>query len=623
MVLERSLVLKKEMNKKAQVTIFIIMGVLLVGGILGYYFLRMRPGGGEIPVEFRPAYDNYLSCIGQLTEEGAILLGSRGGYIDSPEFEPGSRYMPFSSQLDFLGLGIPYWFYVSGNNIVREKVPTKNQMQSELEDYIQSHMRNCDFSEFENMGYLIDIGEGIVSTRIEENQIRVIVENDLVFSFDERYARFREHRLNVKSNLGRFYDLAIEIYKYQSENLFLESYSLDVLHFYAPTTGVDMGCVPLFFNFEEIKQNISEALSNNIGYLRLKGNYHDLKEDDYFVTDIGRNVNENINFMYSTDWPTKIEIYGDDIAEPLGLEGGMGILGFCYVPYHFVYDITYPVLIQIFQGGEMFQFPMGVIISKNQPREAVYSGDYLGTELDVCKNRVQEIKIYTSDLYMNPVEANVKISCLGDGCALGQTERYRTDAFLETLAPQCINALVEASAEGYVGDSVYVSTNAPSEAFLILRKKHEVEIDLGFIEGYAIVRFEGDGFSNALVYPEQKTIELAEGFYDVSVHVFTDSSLVIPSYTEKRCYDIPRSGLLGILGFTEKECQDITIPEQKIEGALVGGGLGVDYLVERDLESSMKLRINVPLFSRPTTLEDLSENYIKLEDSFIELSFVE
>ena len=79
--------------------------------------------------------------------------------------------------------------------------------------------------------------------------------------------------------------------------------------------------------------------------------------------------------MYEESWPTRIEIWPAEnsllVAEPIGLEQGLGILGFCYVPYHFVYDFSYPVMIQLFSGDEMFQFPVVVSIDKNKPRLAL------------------------------------------------------------------------------------------------------------------------------------------------------------------------------------------------------------------------------------------------------------
>ena len=106
-------------NKSGQVTIFIIIAILLVAGVVAYFFLRGSLIKTPIPENVQPIYTSFLSCLEDDTSTGISILQSQGGYIFLPEFEPGSRYMPFSSQLNFLGNPIPYWYYVSGNNIQR------------------------------------------------------------------------------------------------------------------------------------------------------------------------------------------------------------------------------------------------------------------------------------------------------------------------------------------------------------------------------------------------------------------------------------------------------------------------------------------------------------------------
>ena len=115
---------------------------------------------------------------------------------------------------------------------------------------------------------------------------------------------------------------------------------------------------------EDIKDVIVEGIAANIPMLKLEGSYYELAsaEESYFVSDIGRKIDENVNFMYSPSWPTSIEIYGDMVAKPVGLQEGMGMMGFCYVPYHFVYDINFPVLIQFWDEKELFQFPVAVVL---------------------------------------------------------------------------------------------------------------------------------------------------------------------------------------------------------------------------------------------------------------------
>ena len=72
-----------------------------------------------------------MSCLEEEALLGISVLGSQGGYIDIPAFEPGSQYAPFSNQLDFLGNPIPYWYYVSSNGVQKEQVPKKSDMEKQ------------------------------------------------------------------------------------------------------------------------------------------------------------------------------------------------------------------------------------------------------------------------------------------------------------------------------------------------------------------------------------------------------------------------------------------------------------------------------------------------------------
>ena len=116
-------------SKKAQTTLFIIIAVIVVAAVAVFLVVRGGIETGNVPSSLAPAYNNLLYCLEEDTEVGIDLLEMNGGYIKLPEFEPGSSYMPFSSQLNFLGDNIPYWYYVSGNNVQKEQVPTKKEME--------------------------------------------------------------------------------------------------------------------------------------------------------------------------------------------------------------------------------------------------------------------------------------------------------------------------------------------------------------------------------------------------------------------------------------------------------------------------------------------------------------
>jgi len=619
------------MKNRGQVTIFIIVAIVVVGGIVAYFALR-DSFGESMPEDFRPVYDYYISCLEASADEGIALLGEQGGHIEVPEFEPGSAYMPFSSQLSFLGQAVPYWMYVSGNNFLRERVPTKMDMENELAVYVADRIESCDFEDFELAGFDVFVEAGSVSSRVNDLSVDLSVRNKITIFKGESSVVVGEHGFSVGSKLGKFYGMAVDVYNYEKSNMFLEGYALDVMRLYAPVTGTDIGCAPRIFVEEDIKDEIMGGLGANIPMLKLKGNYYDLSsaENSYFVSDIGRRIDENVNFMYSPNWPSSIEIYGDMVAKPVGLQEGMGMMGFCYVPYHFVYDINFPVLIQFYDEKEIFQFPVAVVISKNQARVALPTTTGVSIESRVCEFANQDVDVYTYDVDLNPVEARIQFKCLDDVCEIGRTsltseatgngQQVTGEAVLNGEFPQCVNGFILASAEGYADAKYQISTNEENIANVVLNKKYNLSLDFGDVDK-ALVNFVADDYSVTALYPEMDSVELVEGYYNVSVFVYDNSSLKFPASSKSECVDVPEGGLAGLFGAETEKCYDINLPEMDIDFAVVGGGRTREYITARQLEESSELNINVPLFGLPSDLEGLQANHLRAEDEFIYLEF--
>src|SRR3989338_3536629 len=83
---------KKRIGKKAQVTIFMVLGIiiLIVGGV--YLYTReegistaVRPGTEvqieQVPSEFLPVQSFVEGCLGQAGKQGLKLIGEHGGFI--------------------------------------------------------------------------------------------------------------------------------------------------------------------------------------------------------------------------------------------------------------------------------------------------------------------------------------------------------------------------------------------------------------------------------------------------------------------------------------------------------------------------------------------------------------
>ena len=221
---------KRKLSKSGQVTVFIILAILIVVGFIGYMIFKNTLFAQTVPKDLESVYIYYLACIEEEAKLGSIIMEEQAGYIEPPDFKPGSSYMPFSNQLDFLGIGVPYWYYISSNGIVKEQIPSNDFMQGQLNDFIEDQMDRCDFSSFVDEGFEIKIGNEIdVSTKIEKNKIIVNVNQDLSIRTSNVSWSGSNHLKDVDSNLGSFYDLSKKIYENFKETMFLESYGVDFI----------------------------------------------------------------------------------------------------------------------------------------------------------------------------------------------------------------------------------------------------------------------------------------------------------------------------------------------------------------------------------------------------------
>jgi hypothetical protein len=612
----------KKASIKAQVTVFIILAIVIVAGIGLVYVFRENLFKTSVPQEFEPVYSYYLSCIGEETRTGASILGETGGYIESPEFSPGSAYMPFSSHLNFLGFGVPYWYYISGNGIAKEQVPSKEKMQEQLNNYVENRIFECDFSQFNEKGFEVILGDAEISSSINEKSILVDVKQNLHLKYGDSSFTVKQSSVETSSNLGKFYALSKKIYSNQKETMFLENYGVDILRLYAPVDGSEIGCSPKIWNVDEIKNDLMNALESNVPAIKIKGDYYRLgkEENKYFVRDIGENADAKINFMYSRFWPMKLEVWPSENgilrANPVGLQEGLGMLGFCYVPYHFVYDFAYPVLIQIYSENEMFQFPVAVYINKNKPREAL-DGEALPEVVpELCSKKFVNLSVSTYNTRLEPLESEIKFRCFDTTCDIGKTSIANGESTFSGEFPQCVNGFILANTDGY--ETKKYMTQGEDSIMMILDKKYRLNLSVsvrGEEPDYAVVVLSKNGneTSTTISYPEQKEADLTPGNYQIKVYVYTNSSISLKGSSTEKCIDVPRSGFLGYFGATEKKCFALDVPNQIISFAVSGGGTLNQYFTESELEISKKIKIDAQSFGIPRTAEDLQANYNALD----------
>jgi len=603
-------------NRGGQLTVIVIIAAVIALGVIAYalYSGGFLPGTGS--TEFDPVFNYYSECIKEQAKIALDLSGSQGGHMNT-EYIPGSNYAPFSNQLNFLGIPVPYWYYLTSNGLVKQNVPSKSQIEKEIADYIQNNLVSCDFEQFYSGGLYINFSNPSVSVKINRDNVDVKVKNKVSVSSYESSATKSDYSVRIESKFGTFYDDAKAIYEKELDDAFLENYSMDFVRTYAPVDGVEVGCGVKVWKIADVENRLKEAFTANIAALKFKGDYYVLKNktSNYFVID--QDVDSSVNLVYSSQWPTRVEIAGQGVsgglmvAKPIGNDDDFGTMGFCYAPYHFVYDVSYPVMIQLYNNEELFQFPVVVVVDKNMPRNSLLA-EYndQGEVADFCEYLTQSVNLNLLDSNLNSVNDKLDISyqCFNQKCSLGQSANGK---FIGK-APACVNGYIITEGDGYAKKSVLFSSNRESSADIILDKLYNVSVDLSVgghsLSGMALVSFAGENGASAFL-PDSKNMKLSEGLYNVTVYVYGNSSLTIPASTKTQCTKVSESGLLGIFGGTKEQCYDISIPETKIEYGLIGGGKVDDQYILPEMLSDGVLKIEVSEFPKPSSLEQLQYNY--------------
>lgn len=604
------MMVKRGFEKKGQVTIFVILAIAIIAIAALFFVFRSSIFPNSVPSTFSPIENQLLSCIKTQTQNGVKVLESQGGYINPPSFVPGSSYMPFSSQLNFLGLEIPYWHTISGNNIAINNEPTKASMQKQLSDYIESQIQNCDLNSFRSQGYTINEGNSTVQTSIEDNSVKVFLNMKLNIVKGSQSDTITNHQVQVDTQLGNLFNDAVKFNSLEKSQGFLENYSVDFLNNYAPVNGFILSCSPHTWNANQIFDTLKNATQGNFEAIKNNG-----PKNDYFALHLP--ISSSVRVLNLESWPSTYEVEGTNsptlIAKPIGNQQGLGIIGFCYVPYHFVYNIKYPVLIQLTKNNETFQFPMPIIIDGNVAKNTANSTAAPANNFDLCSqaaNSTAPVKINLIDSNGKPLNGNISYECLGSTCQIGSTKNGEISANF----PQCVNGKVIIYSEGYKEASQTLTTVNGGNATVYLNKIYKVPVNLNLTnsEGNekAIITFTAnDTSSQTVLYPAQKTVNLSEGNYSIQVYVYDNSSIKFNATTTQQCSNVPSGVIGGIFGITHKVCNTVNIPAQNISQVLVAGGSSSIYISGNELANSKGIELDVNRYKTPSTIQELEIIY--------------
>ena len=151
------------LNKRGQVTLFVILAIIIVAGIVVFLSFRdnlqIKP---SIPTTIQPIHNFVQNCLEETSENSLIRIGNQGGYFlifDEPSIEG----------------RIPYYVY-EGQNLV----PTKNKVEAQISGFVKQELSYCILN-FKDFQIQYDISHNLKEVQTDING-RTFVEIDYPIS---------------------------------------------------------------------------------------------------------------------------------------------------------------------------------------------------------------------------------------------------------------------------------------------------------------------------------------------------------------------------------------------------------------------------------------------------------
>lgn len=203
------------MSKKGQVTVFIIIGIVILGIVAtGLYFTKERanvPVNPEEVLTLTQVSDSVSAttqnCLTLKLKDTVDLVSIQGGYFGAP-----TEFLKYS--VDNVGgvLYIPY--YIKDNE---DLGITKEKYESSISYGLEKAAKKCfDFRRYP-YNITVELDQIKVKTSIEAKQIKSIVEVPLRIIVGNSVKEINSFTVSIKSKADEMYNLADNITKQQYE----------------------------------------------------------------------------------------------------------------------------------------------------------------------------------------------------------------------------------------------------------------------------------------------------------------------------------------------------------------------------------------------------------------------
>lgn len=414
------------MTKKGQITVFIILGILLLFfiGITAYYLQRgeigrfeaARPQLEELPQEVAPLREHVHSILRQTAINGLRQIGQSGGYINTALLtsNPYSPTEGDSVQLFPDSEPTAYWYYMKSKNSCEDDCEFTSKrpalykqggavsIEQQLDEYItQEIQKETNFENALPNCEVTALSSPQTTTTITEQDIYFTLNWPLRATCSQGTYTIEDYYVPLDLNLKEMFEVATEITNFQAQNQMLEQATKNIIDLFSdvnpnklpPTRELDIGVFEqgeIWIKYD-VTQDLKSTLASYIPLIQAFGtrNYDyivaptstrdpELYENIYnrhFLLPLERfHTSLDVRFAYYDTWEPYFDLNcNGQLCRPDSADVMIPPLFMTINRYNFPYDLSYPVLVEIrnpdaLNGqGYTFQFMLEQNLRNTEP----------------------------------------------------------------------------------------------------------------------------------------------------------------------------------------------------------------------------------------------------------------
>ncbi len=501
------------MSKKAQISIFMIVGIVLLLIVAGVFILRFEtePPSLQIIQESEavtPIEQFVEQCIAQVTEQTLVLVGLQGGYVEVPQDIQNnpSRHVTIHPSAPYQ---TPYWS--QGKNT---HIPEIQVIEEQMSKYISENINSCllDFDSISDIVTVDSITDPVATVQINQHDIFVKLDYTVRYTGDTQTQDRFEFTYREFVGLKEMIELGEELVQEFIDTTFFEYFTINMMaadEQYIPMSNMLFTCERPEWHLDDIQQRLEQLLYYNVPRVQIKGaqtveyeadnsvyqQYQSVQPDDFLTNpELGSNAPSDTyeyNHMFIQSQHTQRIEQGDyefgftyypsfgmniharpsnnGVLKSSAGQGPKDFLRFlCIQIYHFTYDVRYPIMVTLsqtdsFKSGRPFQlnFAISVDIQYNQPNKEPFQFSTPSPTIrdsEICEFvQNEEIQITARDAVTSLYLENVSFEyhCVQFACELGKSSFMNGTQLLQTNLPQgCAGGYLYAEKENYLSERI-------------------------------------------------------------------------------------------------------------------------------------------------------------------------